>query len=122
MSSKVALVLGFAAFSVACGGDSRSEGARNGAGRGGSGGVSGTGGTGGAGTAGMGGTMPMIGPNCPDEEPEVDGPCDSFGACAYDVCSDGHVKTPDLGGTATTAEMTKAVASALVAQKSRQPA
>lgn len=92
MSSRVALVLGFAALAVACGGDSRSEGTRNGAGRGGSGGVSGTSGTGGAGTAGMGGTMPMIGPNCPDEEPEVDAPCDLFGACAYDVCSDGHVK------------------------------
>ena len=38
------------------------------------------------------------------------------------VLADGRVKTPDLGGTATTAEMTKAVASALAAQKSRQPA
>jgi tartrate dehydrogenase/decarboxylase/D-malate dehydrogenase len=37
------------------------------------------------------------------------------------VLANGHVKTPDLGGKATTAEMTKAVTSALT-QDSRQPA
>ena len=38
-----------------------------------------------------------------------------------DVLADGRVKTPDLGGKATTAEMTDAVTSALT-QASRQPA
>jgi len=37
------------------------------------------------------------------------------------VLSDERVKTPDLGGRATTAEMTKAVTSAMTAT-SRQPA
>ena len=37
------------------------------------------------------------------------------------VLSQGQVKTPDLGGRATTAEMTKAVTNALTAA-SRQPA
>jgi tartrate dehydrogenase/decarboxylase/D-malate dehydrogenase len=37
------------------------------------------------------------------------------------VLADGRVKTPDLGGTATTAEMTNAVTAALT-QASRQPA
>jgi tartrate dehydrogenase/decarboxylase/D-malate dehydrogenase len=37
------------------------------------------------------------------------------------VLSQGQVKTPDLGGRATTAEMTKAVTNAMTAA-SRQPA
>ena len=46
----------------------------------------------------------------------LDAPADRLLSAAEDVLETGRVRTPDLGGTATTAEMTEAIGAALAAR------
>jgi hypothetical protein len=85
MMSKIGVVLGVAALTAGCSSESSQHGMV-----GPSGGNTSTGGSSaGGGSAAQGGQVTIMGPICPEGEPEAGSACDSTAInCRYDVCGD----------------------------------
>jgi hypothetical protein len=94
MMWKIGVVFGVVVLTAACGPESSQHGIGRGSGTGGSagapsGGNSATGGSPTGGSAAEGGQGLIVGPICPEGEPEAGSACDSTAInCRYDVCGD----------------------------------